>query len=176
MTSPFQQLLDIDRRAQVLASTAAEGEATADVFGTLAMRLGAEYLLLPLDQVSELIKVPRMTPVPGVRSWLRGITNLRGSVISIIDLRDFISGRPMALTARTRVAVVRAGEWGYGLLVDEVIGMRHFNEQDCIPLADDIASGLRPYVAEAFQGEGRRWLLFEADRLVADPRFLNAAS
>jgi twitching motility protein PilI len=129
-----------------------------------------------MDDVAEIIPVPRFTRVPGVKRWLLGIANLRGRVISISDLRDFLSGRMTVAASGSQVVVVRAGAWDYGLLVDEVIGMRHFGPQQRMATLDDVDPILRPYVSDAFFNDNQYWLGFNTAQLLADSRFLNAAS
>jgi twitching motility protein PilI len=70
---------------------------------------------------------------------------------------------------------VRAGGWDYGLLVDEIIGMRHFGSQQRLPSLDEVDASLRPYVTEGFLNDQQNWLVFDTGKLLADPRFLNAA-
>jgi twitching motility protein PilI len=72
--------------------------------------------------------------------------------------------------------VVRAGAWDYGLLVDEIIGMRHFGPQHRLPSLDAVEDSLRPYVAEAFLNDNQHWLVFNTGKLLAEPGFLNAAN
>jgi twitching motility protein PilI len=79
--------------------------------------------------------------VPGVKRWLLGIANLRGKVISVTDLRDFLTGRPTMQLPGSQIVIVRAGEWDYGLLVDEIIGMRHFGPQHRLPSLDTVEEG-----------------------------------
>lgn len=174
--APFEQLLEIDRRSRGRRLPAAAAAQRPDAGSGLALRVGSQYLLFPLEEASEIITLPRITPVPGVKPWLLGITNLRGTVISVVDLKAFLSGRITAPSLRNRVVVVRAGEWGYGLLVDEVFGMRHLAAGGAAGRPDGLDAGLRPYVSRAVAGDDRSWLVFDTQRLLQDPRFLGAAS
>ena len=170
---PFDQLLEIDSRSRFRSTT--EAECPAALRGRLALRLGAWNLMFALEEVAEIIPLPRITRVTGVKTWLLGMANLRGVVISVVDLREFLTGKPTMLGPNSRVVVVRSGEWHYGLLVDEIIGMRQFGQEDKLPALDMIDAGLRPYLTEAFQGENKKWLAFSASRLLNDARFLGAA-
>jgi len=69
-----------------------------------------------MDDVAEIVPLLRITQVPGVKRWLLGIANLRGKVISVSDLRDFLTGRLTPQLPSSQVVVVRAGGWDYGLL------------------------------------------------------------
>jgi twitching motility protein PilI len=132
--------------------------------------------MFSMDDVSEIIPVPAITRVPGVKSWLMGISNLRGTVISIADMGEFLGGKATMPTASSRVVIVKSGEWSYGLLVDEVIGMRHFTSESKLSLTETVADSLRPYVTEVFSSENQVWFTFNVDALLSDTTFLDAAA
>jgi len=69
----------------------------SEIRGRLALRLSSWNLLFSMDDVAEIIPVPRnITRVPGVKRWLLGIANLRGKVISVSDLNARPSDSPVA--------------------------------------------------------------------------------
>lgn len=172
---PFDILLQLDQRIRERIPVAAADAQLSEIRGRLALRLGSWNLLFSMDDVTEIISIPRITRVPGVKRWLLGIANLRGKVISVSDLRDFLTGRPTPQLPSSQVVVVRAGAWDYGLLVDEVIGMRHFGPQHRLAELDAVEASLRPYVAEGFLNDGQYWLAFDAGKLLMDPGFLQAS-
>lgn len=173
---PFDVLLHLDQRIRERAPVKETGAQLSEIRGRLALRLASWNLLFSMDDVAEIIPVPRIiTRVPGVKRWLLGIANLRGKVISVSDLRDFLIDRPTTRLPGSQIVVLRSGEWDYGLLVDEIIGMRHFGPQHRLPSLDDLEANLRPYVIEAFLNENQQWLAFNTGKLLTDQRFFNAA-
>ena len=172
---PFDLLLEIDQRSRGRADAEMETTQATGIVGRLALQLGAWNLLLLMQDITEIIPVPQVSRVPGVKPWLLGIANLRGTVISIIDLHQYLGGKPSTITPSSRVVVVSSGEWEYGLLINGVIGMRHFGPENRVPNFDTIDAKLRPFLAEAFNGEGKVWLAFSVNRLLNEPGFLNAA-
>ncbi len=169
-------LLQLDRRVRERAPVTAINAQLSEIRGRLALRLGSWNLLFSMDDVAEIIPIPRsITRVPGVKRWLLGIANLRGKVISVSDLRDFVTGRPTKQLPGSQIVVVQSGKWDYGLLVDEVVGMRHFGPQHRLPALDAVEENLRPYVTEAFLHDNSCWLVFNTAVLLADPRFADAA-
>jgi len=174
---PFDILLQLDQRVRQRVPVTAVS-AQSEIRGRLALRLGSWNLLFSMDDVAEIVPMPRITRVPGVKRWLLGIANLRGKVISISDLRDFLIGRPTPQLPSSQAVVIRSGQWDYGLLVDEVIGMRgmrHFGPQHRQTTLDEVEAGLRPYVTEALLNDGQYWLAFDTGKLLAEPRFLHAS-
>lgn len=137
----------------------------------LAVRLADWKLLFPLEVVSEIATLPQITPVPGVKSWFMGITNLRGIIISIIDLRHYLSGESTILSPKSRFIVIRSGDWGYGWLVDEIVGMRHFDTQDLASEQDEVDPVLGAYSTGSFHEAGHSWRVLNIERLANDPRF-----
>ncbi len=174
---PFDMLLWLDQRIRERTPVKETGAQLSEIRGRLALRLAGWNLLFSMDDVAEIIPVPRIiTRVPGVKRWLLGIANLRGKVISVSDLRDFLIERPTTRLPGSQIVVLRSGEWDYGLLVDEIIGMRHFGPQHRLPSLDALEANLRPYVIEAFLNENLHWLAFNTGKLLTDDRFLNAAN
>ncbi len=161
---PFEQLLELERRGRL--------GGVGGVTGALALAAGGWRLLLPLDEILEVVPPPRLTRVPGVQPWLVGIASLRGHAIGVTDLGGFL-GSARAGGARTRLVLTQRGP--YGLLVDEVFGTRPFGERRPAP-PETLAPGLRAFIGGVVEAVDGAWLAFELGRLCHDPRFLAAAT
>ena len=83
------------------------------------LTLGGEPFAIDLRHVSEVFEVESVTVVPGMPSLLTGVTNLRGTVVSLIDLRGML-GLTMDHAALPFAVVIRQGARQIGLLVDHV--------------------------------------------------------
>ncbi|TLY18670.1 MAG: CheW domain-containing protein [Nitrospirae bacterium] len=84
--------------------------------------MGGELFTIDLKNVREVFVVKSITPVPGMPSGLVGVTNLRGTVIPLLDLRPMFSLNAEA--ALTHAVVVQHGNWQVGVLVDTVPEIR----------------------------------------------------
>ncbi|HMF12859.1 MAG TPA: chemotaxis protein CheW, partial [Gemmataceae bacterium] len=106
----------------LLASFVEEGERY--LIFTLA---GIDYAI-PAAQVLEVGRPPRVTPLPNVPEWLTGLTNVRGDIVSVVDLRGFLGMGPAGLGTSNRLVIVKATDEDVttGLLVDRVRGIRRF--------------------------------------------------
>jgi twitching motility protein PilI len=177
VSDPFDQLLALDKRGLTRAQASLSDDDQSPVMeGRLALKLGRWHLMLSLSEVDEIINISRITPVPGVKPWLLGVANLRGTIISVVDLQMMLSKKShLAFTTNSRAVVFHVGEWRYGLMVDDVIGMRHFNSEHEKSLSDDIEPNLRPFVTRAFYGENRTWWVLSIDRLRYSPEFSQAS-
>ncbi len=106
-----------------------EQSATGREWVGVALRMAGELYLVAREETREVLGVPReLTRVPGAKPWIRGLANVRGQLLPIIDLRQFLGSGVTPLTRNTRVLVVNHREIPAGLLVDEVLGFRRFAE------------------------------------------------
>ena len=84
-------------------------------------RLGGEDFGLNISTVREITRVTNITHVPDAPSFIRGVTNLRGEIIPVIDLGvQFGFARRDELKKSSRIVVTEIGEQTVGVLVDEV--------------------------------------------------------
>lgn len=102
------------------------GPVTREALGGkyLSFHLGAEEYALPVLKVTEIIGLQDVTPVPQTPAYVRGVMNLRGKIIPVIDLRLKFQLPQVDSTRRTCIIVVQttgdAGPVGVGLVVDSV--------------------------------------------------------
>lgn len=85
----------------------------------LCFNLGVEEYSIPLLSVKEVIGLPEITSVPQSPPYFLGIMNLRGQVISVIDLRLKLSIKP-SQSDETSVVILDLGELHLGIVVDKV--------------------------------------------------------
>lgn len=173
---PFDLLEHIERRCLEAAHKAESGSLLASrSSGLLAIRLRERLFTIPLAVIESIESVPRYTKVPGVRRWLLGIANLRGVVITISDMGAFLFDDHHTPQATSRLIVAPHEGWQYGLLVDEVIGLRRFETS---PVETDLEiddEHLRHYVDQQRRVGGRLWLGLNLHTLLQDENFQNAA-
>ncbi|EPZ49352.1 CheW-like protein [Bacteriovorax sp. BAL6_X] len=105
-----------------------ENETTDVTKRYLEFKLGDEHYAIPLLQVRELISVPETTNVPFSPSYYVGIMNLRGQVISIIDLRTRLGVKP-AESNEEAVIIVEFGQLCLGIVVDNICKVLSVDEE-----------------------------------------------
>jgi twitching motility protein PilI len=95
--------------------------------GVLFTILGKKFLT-SLGDVKEILNYPQnVSSVPGAQKWVRGVANVRGSLLPIFDLQQFLGGNSLTIGRKTRILVIEHEGLFAGLMVDDVFGMRHFN-------------------------------------------------
>lgn len=175
LIEPLDLLLELEQRYRQRSAGSEAGQGGEVVAGRLAMRCGQWRLCLTMEQVAEIMPLPMYTRVPGVKAWLTGIANLRGRVVTVIDLGCFLNGQATPKTKNNRVVVSQSDDWLYGLLVDEIIGMRHFANDAEQPISADLDPIIKPYTTTNFHSDGHDWLAFDVEALLQNEQFLNAS-
>ena len=78
----------------------------------IGYQIGGIRLVSPMGEVAEILKVPKITALPGVKGWILGIANVRGRLMPIVDLHEYLNmaesphGRPFGLIALTTTTTV----------------------------------------------------------------------
>lgn len=176
VSRPYALLQDIDHRSRTKALGLPQQVEVRRTWSGVGFRLGAVNLLSKLEEVDEILVSPEMTRVPSALSWVRGIANIRGMLLPIMDLRDFIDGETIQAGRKTRVILIKKGELVSGLLVDEVFGMRHFFEEERTQNIPEVSDNLKKYLQGAFRKGNVHWGIFDMDNLATDPDFLEVAA
>ena len=115
--------------------------------------MGGEIFTIDLKSVREVFVVESIIPVPGMPSGLVGVTNLRGTVIPLLDLRPMF-GLDAVITLRYAV-VVQHLNWQVGLLVDGVPEIRTIAKDQFLPAPAGTREGAFPFVSTVVKLEDR---------------------
>ncbi len=132
------------------------GAATTAGAGTMRaaiVTLGGELFTIDLQNVREVFVVESITPVPGMPAGLVGVTNLRGSVVPLLDLRQMIG--LAAENALKYAVVVKHGNWQVGVLVDTVPEIRTLSKDQFLPAPVGTGDGGNPFVSTVVNLEDR---------------------
>lgn len=86
----------------------------------LSFRIGDEIYGIEIRHVTEIVGIQKITEVPDMPAYVKGVINLRGSVIPVVDVRLRFNLKSRAYDDRTCVIVVNINESPIGLLVDAV--------------------------------------------------------
>jgi purine-binding chemotaxis protein CheW len=154
--------------AAVVAAPVAPAPAAASRF--VLFTIAATQYAVRESYVTELERVPRVTPVPRVPVWLRGVTNLRGDIVSVVDVRVFL-GLPGALPPTSRLLVVRLPDEPFttGLIVDAVDRIVTLHNGDITPPASPLEGPLTPYLDGVCSVGERLVAVLDLDRLLRSP-------
>ena len=163
-----------DQCAESAASLPDKVERDSEWSG-VAFRTGDHHLLASLGEVVETLVYPSLTAVPNTFNWVRGIANVRGKLLPVIDLNAYLGNEPTAITRRTRVLVIDCQGVYSGLVVDEVLGLRHFPVTSCRAVTGGVPASLSACVTRGFEMDGRVWGILSLSVLAESPQFLQTA-
>ncbi len=88
---------------------------------TVVFRLGEQEYGIDIFKVQEIIKIPSVTALPNTADYVKGIINLRGYVIPVIDLKKKFNGQETQYSDESKVIIVEIAGKKTGLIVDEVM-------------------------------------------------------
>jgi twitching motility protein PilI len=142
----------------------------------VGFRLANLQLVAQLDEVLEVLPCPDYTIVPGTKHWVKGVANVRGNLITIVDLSEYFGKPPVFLDERSRLVVINIPGLHTGLLVNEVLGLRHFDEESerhQLPAMDD---PVMVHVNGAFVRDEVLWAVFDIKSLAESATFRHVAA
>ena len=84
----------------------------------VGFRVGRETFGVPISLVHEIVRVPEITAVPDAPDCIEGVINLRGKIVSVVDLRKRFGEREIRRTKKNRILVVEVQGKMVGLIVD----------------------------------------------------------
>jgi len=174
---PFELLKELERRSRsVTAGNAPEAAAGQEWVG-VAFRMGGETFLVAREETREVLGYPTViTRIPGAKNWVKGLANIRGQLLPMLDLRQFLGSGSTTPGRNTRIVVANHREIPAGLIVDEVLGFRRFADPEFNPEPPPTVIRCDSYLAGAFRRGGEVWPVLSLKSLIESQSFLQAAS
>jgi twitching motility protein PilI len=157
----FQQ--NVLNRIQIQSSGGA-----ASQISTLGVQVGGQNWLIQMSDISEVLPLPTLAPVPLTKPWFIGIANIRGNLYSITDLSAF-SGVGETLRGQSNRVLLLAEKYAFnaGLLVSRVVGLRDSSTWE--KTTSEVEAGLR-------DEQGQIWRILDVPGLLQDAEFLQIGS
>jgi twitching motility protein PilI len=172
----FDKLLDYEQRASHFEPGIGKGESRHGEFAGVIFHIGDDRLTCSIERVHEFLPLPGFTRVPGAKPWILGLANIRGDLVTIIDLAWFLTGERSDVTVRSRLLIATLRGRPVGLLVDEVFGQRNFLEAEATSRRLPKQSPLYPFVRRQFRSGQESWQELDLHALFNTAEFLNGAA
>lgn len=173
---PFEQLLDYERRSLAHRPGRPELVEAAGHWRGVGFRIGRHRLVGAFDDIIEIINLPAITAVPGAQSWMLGLTNVRGGLYGVVDLKHFLEGEHSAVNEGQRCLLVRQPGGNVVLLVDELYGQRFFNDSNAIERPESFDGRYAAVVTRAYRVGEQTWGVLDIPLLSRTPEFRQAAA
>jgi purine-binding chemotaxis protein CheW len=112
------------KRAKALAKQTEPDQDAGLSLDILEFRLTYETYALEMRWVAETYPLKELTPLPCTPPFVAGIINVRGRILSVIDIRKFFDLPEKGLTDLNKVIIIHDGGMEFGILADEILGTR----------------------------------------------------
>lgn len=161
MSSKIEQNTEIQPEADM--------DSTRDRY--LCFQLQEQSFGVPIDAVREIVEMQEITPVPHMPEYLRGVVNLRGQVIPVVDLRLRMGQAFREYDRRTCIIMVEYQQRLIGLVVDRMEEVLHFDakHREAAPdYRDD--NGMSRFIASIGRQEDRVLMLLDVETILDNSR------
>jgi purine-binding chemotaxis protein CheW len=139
--------------------------------------LEREEFGIPIARTREIVRVADITRVPQAPPHIRGVMNLRGRILPVVEIRTRFGLGPAVLTDRSRIVVVEAHGRTVGLLVDAVAQVVKVAESAVVPPPEEVVSHRSDYITGVARLGARLIILLELEKaLLLEPSPLTARS
>jgi len=130
----------------------------------LTFNVGEEVFGLEIEFVTEIISLQPITKIPEVASYIKGIINLRGKIIPVIDVRLKFKKEEIPYNERTCIVVIDADDVAVGLIVDRVSEVLTINDEEVAPPPDNKTGIKNRYIKGIGKINGEVKLLLDCNR------------
>ncbi len=172
LTSPFAILQDYDLRCRENASGLPTGEVVEEDWVGIGFSLCDKHLVAKMSDITEILPPPETIRVPGVQTWVKGLANIRGTLLPILDMGAYLNGIVTRPEKENRILIINKNNVMAGLLVEEVFGMRRFKVELKKESNHPEMGELDVYLDGVFSDAQFIWNIFDVKKLVTHEKFL----
>lgn len=156
-------------RAQTLAEERISKKGKESALEIVQFILSYERYGIESSFIKEVYSMKDFTPVPCTPNFVKGITNLRGEIISVVDIKKFFNLPDKGLTDLNRLIIIYSNETKMGILADRILGVRMVPEDEIksnlITLKDKRSDYLRGITSD-------RLIILDINRILSDPEVI----
>ena len=174
--SPFDTLFDYENRSLAHAPGRPEMIEAPGHWRGVGFRIGKRRLVASFDEIVEILALPSVTPVPGAQPWMLGVTNARGSLLPVVDLKQFLEGDRTVVHDGQRVLVIRQSGGNVAVIIDELYGQRTFNDTHRVEMSGEDEGRYQNFVSQVYSLADTQWAVFSMSTLTRTPEFRQAAA
>lgn len=134
----------------------------------LVFQLGDDIFGFEIEYVTEIVAIQPITPLPETEPYVKGIMNLRGEIITVIDMRLRLRKTPVEYNDRTCVIITRANGKTVGLIVDSVSEVLNIKKEDIAPSPENDTGVQSKYIMGISKSSDRVILLIDCQKIVTN--------
>lgn len=177
--NPFELLLEMERNSKAFALPLPSTHIIGATWQGMGFSCAEEHFVIALNEIKEVINFENMTSLPSSESWFLGVSNVRGHVLPITDLQDFIIGTPITKNPQSKVLVIDVEKLNVGFLVERILGVQRFPKDNLKILNQDKKSAdlkqlderFIPYIQGTIIDQNSIWYILNLKALSQTPEF-----
>jgi purine-binding chemotaxis protein CheW len=133
----------------------------------VGLRIGRETYGVPISLVREIVRVPEITAVPNAQKYVEGVINLRGKIISVVDLRKRFGETDIENNKKNRIVVVELENRTVGLIVNSASEVLKIPPSDIEPPSSVFLNGEIDYVTGVGKLNNRLIILIDLNKVLS---------
>lgn len=153
----------LKERASALALEPRPGAAAQELLEIVEFRLASETYGVGAAYVGEIYPLQEFTPLPGTPAFVLGIVNVRGRILSVIDLKKIFAIPEKGMGQMNKVIVLRDERMEFGILADEILGARAIEKASIQPPPPTVGGLDAEYLLGV---TGERVILLDAEKIL----------
>ncbi len=157
----------LKQRAQKLAKETSANKYHTNNITIVEFRIAHEIYALKLNRIRIIHPLKELTFIPGTPDFIRGVINLRGEIISVVDLKVFFDLPDQEFTNLSQVIILTSDEMEFGILADEILGVTEISKNDIQPSLPTL-TGIREDYLKGITGNGM--VVLDEDKLLTDEK------
>ncbi|WP_421866675.1 chemotaxis protein CheW [Motiliproteus sp.] len=134
----------------------------------VTFRLEEETYGINVMQVQEVLRYSEIAPVPGAPTYVLGIINLRGNVVTVIDTRQRFGLMPTDVTDNTRIVIIEVEKQVIGILVDAVSEVVYLNQSEIEKAPNVGTEESAKFIQGVCHKDEQLLILVELDKMMTD--------
>lgn len=155
----------LKERARALAREPEKKEVADERIEIMEFQLAYEKYGVETSYVREVYPLKELTPVPCTPPFVLGIVNVRGQIVSVIDIKKFFDLPEKGLTDLNKVIILHNSEMEFGILADVISRVRYVALKDIQPSLPTL-TGIRQEYLKGVTAE--RLVILDTERLLSD--------
>ena len=155
----------LKERAKIYSHELEAKEEEVQYVEVLEFLLAHEMYGVELKYVREVYPLKELTPIPAIPAFVLGIVNVRGEILSVIDIKKFFDLPEKGLTDLNKVIILHSADMEFGILADSIIGVRNILLSE-IQTSLPTLTGIREEYLKGVTKE--REIILDAGKLLSD--------